>query len=143
MRLFSLMNAGAVDDPDFGHFDPDPDTGAFDFPEGLADRLRTTHYRKRQAWETEVERNDRLHGDEMARQRDPATLYNAVGEIANMGKELAALRAASGDETTKAELAQLREQLAALTAQLSAQPGDVGSKAAPRGGRRAAASTTT
>lgn len=93
MRLYSRMNAGAIDDPVFGHFEADPDHGGFDLPDELSDALHSVHVRKKPAWETEDERNERLHGEESARRRDPETLYTAVAEIAGIAKDLAAMRA--------------------------------------------------
>ena len=93
MRLYSRTNAGAIDDPAYGHFEADPDHGGFDLPDELSDQLHSVHVRKRPAWETEEERNERLHGEESARRRDPEQLYNAVADIANIAKELTAMRA--------------------------------------------------
>jgi hypothetical protein len=89
VRLFSLTHAGAIDDPVYGHFEADPDHGGFDLPDELSDQLLTVHVRKKPAWEDETGRNERLHGEESARRRDPETLYNAVAEIATMARTLA------------------------------------------------------
>jgi hypothetical protein len=93
VRLYSRMNAGAVDDPLYGHFEVDEAHGGFDLPDELSDQLHSVHVRKKPAWETEDERNERLHGEESARRRDPETLYTAVAEIAGIAKDLAAMRA--------------------------------------------------
>lgn len=93
-RLFSLANAGAIDDPEYGHFDADPEHGGFDLPDELSDRVHRYRYRGRPAWETETERSERMHGEESARRRDPENLYNAVEQIANVAKQLADLRLA-------------------------------------------------
>jgi hypothetical protein len=94
VRLYSRMNAGAIDDPVFGHFEPGKDHGGFDLPDELSDQLHSIHVRKKPAWETEEERDERLHGEETARRRDPETLYAAVADIANIAKELTAAKAA-------------------------------------------------
>jgi hypothetical protein len=94
VRLYSRMNAGAIDDPAFGHFEPGKEHGGFDLPDELADQLHSVHVRKKPAWETEEERDERLHGEESARRRDPETLYAAVADIANIAKELTAAKAA-------------------------------------------------
>jgi hypothetical protein len=93
VRLYSRTNAGAIDDPVYGHFEPSEDHGGFDLPDELSDHLHSVHVRKKPAWETEEERDERLHGEESARRRDPEQLYNAVADIANIAKELTAMRA--------------------------------------------------
>lgn len=100
-RLFSLMSAGAVDDPEYGHFDADGD-GAFDFPDELSDRLHGVHHRRRRAWETQEERDTRLHGDEQARRRDPESLYSAVAELVNLAKMSATATSGADDGEAKA-----------------------------------------
>lgn len=120
-RLFSLMNAGAVDHPVHGHFEPDPESGGFDFPDELSDQLHAVHIRKQRAWETKLERDERLHGEETARRRDPETLYNAVAGIANVTKQLADLRLESaGAGKPDADVARLTEEVESLRAQLAA-----------------------
>lgn len=106
-RLYSMTSAGSVDDPEYGHFDLQDgstdiqddgtkkvrlDHGGFDLPDDLSDRLHGFWPGGRRAWETEPERNQRLHGDEQARRRDPETLYNAVAEIAGVAKLLGEMR---------------------------------------------------
>jgi hypothetical protein len=120
VRLFSLTNASAVDDPVYGHFDASPEHGGFDFPDELSDRLHSAHYRRKPAWETEIERGERLHGEESARRRDPETLYNAVADIAGITKQLAGLRL---DGTPDADVAALAAQVRELTARLAAMEG--------------------
>lgn len=119
MRLYSLANAGAVDDPAYGHFEPDPGHGGFEFPDELSDRLHSTHYRRKPVWETEIERDERLHGEESARRRDPETLYNAVADIAGLTRQFAGLRGGLRD-TPDPEVAALREQVKAMTDRLAA-----------------------
>lgn len=135
-RLFSLMNAGAVDDPVYGHFEPDPDHGGFDFPDELSDQLHSTHHRRKPAWETEVERGERLHGEEHARRRDPETLYNAVADIANITKQLAGLRLDGAQGAPDAGVTELSEQVKILTARLAVLEGQPDK---PARSRRAAA----
>lgn len=118
MRLYSRMNAGAVDDPEFGHFEADPDHGGFDLPDELSDRLHASHHRGKRAWETEMERDERLHGEESARRRDPETLYNAVADIAGLGRQIAGLK--GGSPEAAAEVTELRKQVAALNDRLAA-----------------------
>jgi hypothetical protein len=111
-RLFSLADAGAVDDPEFGHFEPGAD-GSFDFPDELSDKLHRLHHRRRPAWETETERLDRMHGEDLSRRRDPAALYDAVGEFSGALKQFAT---AAVPPDAAAEIAELRRQLAELRA---------------------------
>jgi hypothetical protein len=117
-RIYSRTNAVAVDAPEFGHFERQ-DHGGFDLPDELSDRLLAVHYRGKPAWEDQAGRDDRLHGEETDRQRDPKTLYNAVADIASLGKQLAALGLGSEPESN-AELAALREQVAAMEARFAA-----------------------
>lgn len=125
MRLYSLTNASAIDDPQYGHFEPDPGHGGFDLPDELADHLHSVHLRKRKAWETDTERDDRRHGEERDRRRDPETLYNAVADIATLAKQLTGTPQAAGlPPEVAAELAELRRQIADL--QAAAAPQDAG-----------------
>lgn len=80
MRLYSLMGTVALDDPEHGTFNAD-ETGAFDFPEEVADRLHAFHFRGKPMWETEIERQQRLIGEELERRKDPATLLSAVEQL--------------------------------------------------------------
>jgi hypothetical protein len=120
VRLFSLTNAGAIDDPVYGHFEPDPGHGGFDLPDELSDHLHGVHVRKKPMWEDETGRNERLHGEESARRRDPETLYNAVADIASITKQLAGLRIDGAQDDAKAEVARLTRETEALRAQLAA-----------------------
>ena len=137
MRLYSLMNASAIDDPQHGHFEPDPGHGGFDLPDDLADRLHSFHHRKKRAWETDTERDERLHGEESARRRDPETLYNAVADIAGLARQLAGLQAAAAAPSP--EVAALTAQVEALCAQLAGlqagggESGDAPAKSRSRG----------
>jgi hypothetical protein len=80
MRLYTRTGATALDDPEYGHFDAD-DQGAFDFPDDVSDRLRRFHVAGQPAWEDDIERQNRLIGEEMERRKDPATLLEAVEQI--------------------------------------------------------------
>lgn len=119
MRLYSRMNAGAVDDPEFGHFDAD-EHGAFDVADELGDRLLAAHYKGKPMWETDLQRDERLHGEESARRRDPETLYNAVANIENFSKLLAGQRGGEASPEAAAETAAMREQMAAMAEQVEA-----------------------
>lgn len=80
MRLYSRTGAGAVDDPEFGHFEPAGD-GGFDFPGPLSERLHPVAIRGQKQWETSIERQHRLIQEEAARRADPATLLAAVEQL--------------------------------------------------------------
>lgn len=112
MRLYSRTNAAVVDDPEFGHYEVSKEHGGFDFEDELSDRLHRFHFRGKPAWETEDERNARLHGEESERRRDPESLYSAVEKIAGIADRLGAGGASP-------EVAALSEQVAALTARLA------------------------
>lgn len=132
--LFSLTDASAVDDPESGHFEADAD-GAFRFPDELSARLHRVHHQGQRAWETQGERSRRKHGEDLARRRDPAALYDAVGEFT------AAMKAAASPAVSP-DVAALLAQVEALTAQVAelsaaragdgAEDGDDSKKAAPR-----------
>jgi hypothetical protein len=101
MRLYPLGAPRAViDHPVWGNFAADPDHGGFDLPDELSDEMHSFHHRGKKIWETEDERSERLHGDETARQRDPATLYAAIGELVSLARKAGA--ADSAPETAKA-----------------------------------------
>ncbi|RPE39749.1 hypothetical protein EDD90_2766 [Streptomyces sp. Ag109_O5-1] len=80
MRLYSRTGATVLDDAEYGRFEPDK-TGAFDFPDDVSDRLVGFHFRGRPMWETDVERQQRLIGEELERRKDPATLLSAVEQL--------------------------------------------------------------
>lgn len=94
MRLYPMADAGAVDDPEFGHFEP-ADDGGFDLPGPLSDRLHGAHVRGERQWENSIERQRRLILEEQARRADPATLLAAVEQLVKAGE------AASAPETPK------------------------------------------
>lgn len=120
-RLFSLVNAGAVDDPEYGHFEPGPDHGGFDMPDELSDRLHSFHHRKgRQLWETEEQRAERTHGLEMARRRDPASMLAAMEDNQALVRQLAELTAHLAAGQLGAVPAAAEPAVTALTAQVEA-----------------------
>jgi hypothetical protein len=80
MRLYPRGNVGAVDDPEFGHFEP-ADDGGFDLPGPLSDRLHGAHHRGEWQWEDQIERQRRLILEEQARRADPRTLLDAVEKL--------------------------------------------------------------
>lgn len=126
-RLYSLADAGAVDDPEFGHFEPGDD-GSFDFPDELSDQLHRLHHRRRPAWETETERMDRLHGEDLARRRDPAMLYDAVGEFTGALKQFTG---SAGAAAAAPAIADLKRQLAELQGTPAPAPDAEAAKGAP------------
>lgn len=119
MRLISRIGAGAVDDPEYGHFEPDED-GAFAFPDELSDRLHRFHHRREAMWETEDERSRRLNGAELARRRDPETLFSVVASIADAMKQLSSNQSGGAQGAPNPDVAALALQVEALTAQLAA-----------------------
>lgn len=88
MRLYSLAGAIAHEDPEYGHFEPDPDDGSFNFPDDVSDVLATTGVKGRKLWETEEDRAGRLHGLELARRRDPASMLEVMEQNAALTKQL-------------------------------------------------------
>lgn len=80
MRLYSRTGATAVQDPEYGHFEANDD-GTFDLPDELAERELRFHDRGVPRWETEIARQRRISSEDLDRQRDPATLLNAVQQI--------------------------------------------------------------
>jgi hypothetical protein len=80
MRLYTRTGATALDHPVFGHFDANSD-GGFDFPNELSDQLHGFAVGGRPLWETDVERQNRLIGEELERRKDPATLLGVVEQL--------------------------------------------------------------
>jgi len=93
MRLYSHTGAVAIDAPE-GHFEPDDDGGFDSLPDAVFDRLHRSAVKGRRQWEDEIERSERLHGAELARKRDPASVHDALSELAAVTKQLAALQLA-------------------------------------------------
>jgi hypothetical protein len=110
-RLYPLVPTPAVDAAE-GHFEPEED-GGFDFPGPVAERLHSARYGKRKLWETAIERQERTHGDDLARRRDPAVLYDAVDNFAGLVRMLGT---AAAPQDPEAEKAALRARLAELEA---------------------------
>jgi hypothetical protein len=149
VRLYSLMGAAAVDDPEYGHIEPGED-GGFGFPDDLSDRLLRFHHRGKPAWETDEQRAGRMHGEEMARRRDPESLYTAVAGISDLTRQLAALQlgrapAAEVPPEVSAELEALRKQVAELQASVPPAPAAEGTESAekPARSRKPAAAKDT
>jgi hypothetical protein len=93
MRLYSRTGVTALEDPEFGHFDADPETGGFDFPDEVSDRLHSFHMRGQPMWETDVERQQRLITEELDRRKDPATLLSAVEQLVQAARAVQPLTA--------------------------------------------------
>ena len=119
MRLYPYPDPVPVVDAPEGHFEP-ADDGGFDFPDPLFTRLHSTHHGKKKRWETEVERDERRHGEDRDRRRDPETLYNAVAEIAAAARG----HAQGVPADVLAELAAMRAELAELRAERAAAQDD-------------------
>jgi hypothetical protein len=111
MRLYSLVGAIAHEDPEYGHFEADEADGSFAFPDDVSDVLVTLAVRGKRLWETEEQRAERMHGLEMARRRDPASVLTAMEENAALVKQLAQLTA----QLTAMQLAQAGAAPAAAT----------------------------
>lgn len=80
MRLYTRTGATALDDPEFGHFDADAQ-GGFDLPDELSDRLHKFAFSGKPAWETDVQRQQRMLAEEQERRKDPATLLGVVEQL--------------------------------------------------------------
>ena len=121
--LYSRRSAVAHDDAQYGHFEARSKNHDFDFPDELSDRLKTFCHRGKPDWETEDERALRLHGEDLDRRRDPAALYDAVGDVTDLFRQLGV--ALAGGARQAPDLSQLSpEQLAELAeAVASAQAG--------------------
>ena len=79
MRLYSKTGAASVHHG--GQlYTPGP-SGGFDFPDSVSDVLHPFAVRGERLWETDIERQRRILGEEMDRRRDPASLYDAVEKI--------------------------------------------------------------
>ena len=79
MRLYSRTGATSVHHG--GQLFTPGDSGGFDFPDDVSDVLHPFAVRGERLWETDVERQRRILGEEMDRRRDPASLYDAVAKI--------------------------------------------------------------
>ncbi|MFJ9771231.1 hypothetical protein ACIRVF_08300 [Kitasatospora sp. NPDC101157] len=108
MRLYSRTGATALDDPRHGRIEADPDHGGFDLPEELAEELRGFP-----AWETDVERQQRLVIEEIERRKDPATLLDAVQQLVRAAQTVNAAKQASTADETPAKASRARKASAA------------------------------
>lgn len=93
MDLYSLVGADAHVDPEYGRFAPDPETSAFHFPDEVSDVLGGFAVKGRKLWETEEQRADRMHGLDLARRRDPATMLSMQEENVALMRQLTQLTA--------------------------------------------------
>jgi hypothetical protein len=84
MRLYSRTGATAVDATE-GHYEPAED-GGFDFPDALGAQLHGSAVGGQAQWETFIERQHRVAGEEAARRADPATLLAAVEKLVAAGE---------------------------------------------------------
>jgi|ERR1700722_9402801 len=142
MRLYAIRgDVPAVTDPEYGHFTEDKDGGYFDFPDELSDRLSRFAHRRRKIWETQEERDARLHGQELARRRDPESLYTAVSGMAELTKKLAGMQLDGRPAAEDPGVAALAEQVRALTARLAELEGQSASPGAREAGPQAEAET--
>lgn len=114
MRLYSLMGADSHVTPDGTRYTPD-DIGGFDFPDEVSDLIGGFAVKGRRLWETETERADRMHGMEMARRRDPASMLAAMEDNAALTRRVTELMAM----LTEAQLG----KAAAAPAEAPAVPG--------------------
>ncbi|MGW2371667.1 hypothetical protein [Kitasatospora sp. NPDC001683] len=104
MRLYSRTGATALDDPRHGRIEADPSHGGFDLPEELAEELRGFP-----AWETDVERQQRLVIEEIERRKDPATLLDAVQQLVQAAQTVNAVKqVAEVDEAVPARSSRAR-----------------------------------
>ena len=79
MRLYSRTGATSVHHA--GQVYEAGDSGGFDFPDHVSDVLHPFAVRGERLWETDIERQHRVLGEEMDRRRDPASLYEAVAKL--------------------------------------------------------------
>lgn len=101
MRLFSLTGAASVDDPEYGHFEPDA-AGGFVFPGPLSDKLHRVHIGGQQQWETEIEQGRRVIAEDLARRQSPEALYDAVARLVGAAGALAPVPVAKAEPEPKA-----------------------------------------
>jgi hypothetical protein len=92
MRLYSLVGADSHVTPDGTRYAPD-DAGGFDFPDEVSDPIEGCAVKGKRLWESEPDRVERLHGMEMARRRDPASMLTAMEENAALTRKVTELMA--------------------------------------------------
>jgi hypothetical protein len=121
MRLYPTTGESPAIDAPEGHFEPGDDGGYDRLPDAVYDRLYGMAVRGRKLFENELERAERLHGDDLARRRDPASVHDALSELAVVTKQLAALQLAQAQASgvtvpvdPQDEAAALRRRLAEL-----------------------------
>lgn len=100
MRLYSLTGAASVT-AGGTRYEP-ADDGGFDFPPGLQRLMHAVHVGGQKQWETSIERQHRAAAEELARIRDPATMYAAVAELVAAAKTATQAQAAA-EPAPKAE----------------------------------------
>ncbi len=93
MRLYSQVGADSHVTPDGTRYTPDK-AGGFDFPDEVSDAVGGFAVKGKRLWETEEDRADRMHGMEMARRRDPASMLTVMEENAALVRQLTELTAA-------------------------------------------------
>jgi hypothetical protein len=133
MRLYSRTGATAIDAPE-GHFEPEDDGGFGSLPDAVFGRLHGSAVKGRKHWESETERSDRLHGEDMARKRDPASVHDALSELAVVTKQLAALQLAQAQANGVTVPVDPADEAAALKRRLAELEGGT-----PKGGPEAEA----
>lgn len=79
MRLYSRTGATSVHHG--GQLYEPGDSGGFDFPDEVSDVLHPFAVRGQRLWESDIERQHRILGEELDRRRDPASLYEAVARL--------------------------------------------------------------
>ena len=141
MRLYSLVGADSHVTPDGTRHTPDA-AGGFDFPDDdAAEVIASFAVKGKKLWETEGERVERLHGMEMARRRDPASMLTAMEENAALTRKVTELMA-------MLTAAQLGQSPAPAPAEAPAAPAEGGdpepdSKPAPAKAARASRAART
>jgi hypothetical protein len=117
MRLYSLVGADSHVTPDGTRYAPD-DAGGFDFPDEVSDPIEGCAVKGKRLWESEPDRVERLHGMEMARRRDPASMLTAMEENAALTRKVTELMAM----LTAAQLGQAAPSVPAAAPEAAAEP---------------------
>lgn len=117
MRLYTRTGATALTDPATGIVYEADEHGGFDFPDDLSDQLHRFAVRGKPMWESDVEQQNRLGREEMARRRDPASLYDAVAQLMSAAQSVQAVSVAPADaEVTAPVVKQPRKRAASKPA---------------------------
>jgi hypothetical protein len=82
VRLYPRSDDASGVDHAGVHYKPASD-GGFDLPDEIADLLHGSAVGGQPQWETSVERQNRQVAEELARQRSPEALYEAVSKLVN------------------------------------------------------------